>query len=168
MRHWPSGPRRNAVRTLPACLRTWPPSMGVKETSRRFQQMARTPRTVISWTRERDLIGVMSIAARNGAADASRRVGALRGVGEPTAGAWGRGVGGVGGCSAVVDRGELLGDLGVVVGPAGAEECDVVFAELVLNVGGFEDEALVELAAEATGGGEVDEDGVAGGAGLSE
>src|ERR1700733_13026334 len=38
----------------------------------------------------------------------------------------------------------------------------------MLDVGGFEDGALVELAAEAPGGGEVDEDGMAGGAGLIE
>src|ERR1700729_166475 len=38
----------------------------------------------------------------------------------------------------------------------------------MLDVGGFEDEALVDLAAEAPGGGEVDEDGMAGGASLIE
>ena len=79
-----------------------------------------------------------------------------------------RGVDDVGGDAAAVDGGELLGDRGVVLGPVGAEEGDVVFAELVLDVGGFEDEALVDLAAEAPGGGEVDEDGMAGGSGLVE
>ena len=83
-------------------------------------------------------------------------------------GVYGRGVDDVGGDAAAVDGGELLGDLGVVLGPVGSEEGDVVFAELVLDVGGLEDEALVDLAAEAPGGGEVDEDGMAGGAGLVE
>ena len=83
-------------------------------------------------------------------------------------GVWSRGVDDVGGDAAAVDRGELFGDLGIVLGPVGAEEGDVVFAELMLDVGGFEDGALVDLAAEAPGGGEVDEDGMAGGAGLVE
>ena len=47
------------------------------------------------------------------------------------------GVDDVGGDAAAVDRGELLGDLGVVLGPVGAEEGDVVVAELMLDVGGF-------------------------------
>ncbi len=67
-----------------------------------------------------------------------------------------------------LDGGELLGDLGIVLGPVGFEEGDVVLGELVLDLGGPEDEALVDLAAEAPGGGEVDEDGMAGGAGLIE
>ena len=62
----------------------------------------------------------------------------------------------------------MPGDLGVVLGPVGFEQGYVVFAELVLDLGGLEDEALVDLAAEAPGGGEVDEDGMAGGAGLIE
>src|SRR5271170_3338469 len=74
----------------------------------------------------------------------------------------------VGGDATAVDRGELLGDLGVVLGPVGLEESDVVFAELMLDVGGFQDGALVDLAAEAPGGGKVDEDGVASGASLVE
>ena len=81
---------------------------------------------------------------------------------------YGGGVDDVGGDAAAIDGGELLGDGGIVLGPVGAEEGDVVFAELVLDVSGFEDEALVDLAAEAPGGGEVDEDGMAGGAGLIE
>ena len=52
----------------------------------------------------------------------------------------GGGIDDVGGNAAAVDGGELLGDRGVVLGPVGAEEGDVVLAELVLDVGGFEDE----------------------------
>ena len=52
------------------------------------------------------------------------------------------------------------------MGPVGAEESDVIFAELMLDVCGFEDEALVDLSTEAPGGGEGDKDGMAGGAGL--
>ncbi len=79
-----------------------------------------------------------------------------------------RGIDDVGGYAAAVDQGELFGDLGVVLGPVGAEEGDLIFAELMLNVGRLEDGALVDLATEAPGGGEVDEDWVAGGAGLVE
>src|SRR5579859_5832647 len=66
-------------------------------------------------------------------------------------GVYGRGVDDVGGDAAAVDGGELFGDLGVVLGPVGAEEGDAVPAELVLDVGGAKDEALIDLAAEAPG-----------------
>src|SRR5580698_6395350 len=56
----------------------------------------------------------------------------------------------------------------MVLGPVGAEQRYVVFAELVLDVRGFEHEALVDLAAEAPGGGKVDENRMTFGAGLIE
>ena len=78
------------------------------------------------------------------------------------------GVDDVGGDAAAVERGELVGDGGVVLGPVGFEEDEVVGDEAGVDVGGVEDGALVDLAGEAPGGGEVDEDGLAGGAGGGE
>src|SRR5580693_7115482 len=54
--------------------------------------------------------------------------------------------------------GQLPGDLGVVLGPVGFEQSDFVVGELTLDLVRAEDSALIDLAAEAPGGGEVDED----------
>ena len=78
------------------------------------------------------------------------------------------GVEGVGGNSAAAEGGEGLGDGGILIGPVGAEEDGAGIAEMLLDVGAVEDEALVDLAAEAPAGGEVDEDGFAPGSGLGE
>ena len=85
----------------------------------------------------------------------------------------GRGIGvggieGVGGDSAAAEGGEGLGDGGILVGPVGAEEDGAGVAQMLLDVGAVEDEALVDLAGEAPAGGEVDEDGFAPGSGLGE
>jgi hypothetical protein len=54
-----------------------------------------------------------------------------------------------------------LGDVGILIGPVGAEEDGTGVMEALLNVGAIEDEAFVDLAGEAPAGGEVDEDGLA-------
>ena len=55
------------------------------------------------------------------------------------------------------------GDGGVTSGPVGHEEGDILFAEGGLDFGSGKSESFVDLAGEAPGGSEVDEDGAAGG-----
>ena len=84
---------------------------------------------------------------------------------------WGRGIGGVEGVcgdSAAAEGGECLSDVGILVGPVGAEENGSGIAEVLLDVGAVQDEAFVDLAAEAPACCEVDEDWLALGSGLLE
>ena len=55
------------------------------------------------------------------------------------------------------------GDGGIAAGPVGHEESDILFAEGGLDFGFGKHDPFVDLTGEAPGGGEVDEDGAAGG-----
>src|SRR5271170_2108535 len=70
----------------------------------------------------------------------------------------------VGGNSAAAEGGEGLGDSLVVAGPIGANQGDAAVAEALLHIFAIEDDAFVDLAAQAPAGGEIDQDWLALGA----